>query len=182
MQTSGRIRANFRDPRLFGLGKTRQKSSLLAPCDWSRECSTIFYRLNGLSRVNATEWRWNTPRAEPHGAARRVLGPPPSAKSAHATDPHGLRGEVPSAGVGARPVARGRTRGMAVEVGDWRTKPAQTLGKPPNLAPHGAELRIQGPPPSAYNPPRAEAGGEPRVKLSAAAVAGRPVARGRADV
>jgi hypothetical protein len=149
MQTSGRIRANSRK-RFFGLGKTRQKSSLLAPCDWSRECSTIFYRLNGLSRVNATEWRWNTPRAEPHGAARRVLGPPPSAKSAHATDPHEeLRLEVPSAGVGARHVARGRTRGMAVAVGDWRTRPAQTLGKPPNLAPSGAEVRIQGPPPSA---------------------------------
>jgi hypothetical protein len=41
---------------------------------------------------------------------------------AHATNPHGeLRGDVPCAGVGERPIARGRTRGMAVTVGDWRT-------------------------------------------------------------
>jgi len=66
---------------------------------------------------------------------------------------------------------------MAVTVGDWRIIPAQTLGAPPKLAPRGAELRIQGPPPSAKNTPRAESGGEPRVKLSAAGVAGRPVAR-----
>jgi hypothetical protein len=202
MSKSGRTRTIFRE-RLFGLGKTRQKSSLLAPSDWSRECSTMFCRLNGLTRFNATEWRRYTPRAAPHGAARPVRGPPRfakkahatdelsqgtmrrsasagvggrpvarvrrecslgssvfreprhrmalehnlrgasqrpavnsrhAAKLAHATDPHGeLRGEVPSAGVGVRPVARGRTRGMAVAVGDWRTRPAQTLGKPPNL-------------------------------------------------
>jgi len=87
------------------------------------------------------------------GAARRreaSSGYATLCEIAHATDPDDeLRGEVPSAGVGARPVARGRTRGMADAVGDWRTRPAQTLGKPPNLAPRGAEVRIQGPPPFA---------------------------------
>ena len=59
----------------------------------------------------------------------------PSAKNARATDPRGeLRGKVPPPAWGGRPLARGRTRGMAVAVGDWRTRPAQTLGEPPNLA------------------------------------------------
>ena len=71
-------------------------------------------------------------------------------------------------------------RGVAV--GDWRTRPAQTLGESPNTAPRGAELRIQGPPPSAKNTPRAKPGGEPRVKLFTAGVVGRPVAQGRAGV
>jgi hypothetical protein len=66
---------------------------------------------------------------------------------------------------------------MAVAVGDWRTRPAQALGESPNTAPRGAELRFQGPPPSAKNTPRAEPGGEPRVNLPAAGVAGRPRSR-----
>jgi hypothetical protein len=136
----------------------------------------------GLSRPTAPNgagtqpaWRLLTPSCD--------LDTLPSAKDVHATDPHGeLRGGVPCAGVGERPVARGRTRSMAVSLGDWRTRPAHTLGKPPNLAPRGTELRIQGPPPSAQDNPRAEPGGEPRLKLSAAGVAGHSVARGRADV
>jgi hypothetical protein len=106
----------------------------------------------------------------------------PYAKNAHATGPHGeVRGEVPSAGVGGRPVARGRTRGIAIAVGDWRTIPAQTLGQTAELGAARRRTANPGPPPSAKYTFRAEPGGEPRVKLSAAGVAGRPVARGRAD-
>jgi hypothetical protein len=46
-----------------------------------------------------------------------------------------------------RHVVRGQPRGMAVAVGDWRTRPAQTLGEPPEMAPRGAGLQIQGLPP-----------------------------------
>jgi len=55
-------------------GKHAKRAHSLRPMI-SRECSAIFYRLDRLSRVNATEWRRNTPRAAPHGAARQSSGP-----------------------------------------------------------------------------------------------------------
>ena len=182
MQTSGQIRANVRN-RFLGLGETRQKSSPLAPCDWSRECSTIFYRLNGLSRVNATEWRWNTPRAEPHGAARQVRGTPPCAKlPTRQTLTMNYAAKCPPPASGRAPL---RGVGLAAWPTRWVTGGPDLLRRLENrrtwrrAAPR-CEFRARHP--SRKSAPRAESGGEPRVKFSAASVAGRPVARGRADV
>jgi hypothetical protein len=81
----------------------------------------------------------------PRGTCRRL-----AANSRHPTLCEKRPRDRPSRGTTRRSAirrrggARGQTRGMAVAVGDWRTRPAQTLGEPPEMAPN-CEFRARHP-------------------------------------